>query len=357
MKVFSQNKHCPSQVLFAFDEVANPSVEQVRFAVAYSTYRGCNRLVERLTSQIGTERWGQISKTFVTSLDFGLTDPSALEYLDGQSNSEVYIANPEVLNNDAFRPSKAYHPKLFLFDSPDNTGYLTGSANLTESALISNTELVIVGNEMPDNINWQNVWERNIIDCIPLTEEIVNEYKGKRVRPKKRPVDPDPEIPQPTTTHRENPVFLTAITSGQVLPMDYNHFWLEAGSMSSGGSGNQLELPRGANKFFGFSHDDYGDAHITIGNPILTIKDRSWRDRPLTWHGNNKMERINLPTVYQGGYDYRHTALLFRRHDDGFEIKITPWGGVNSQAWRTASEELNTVLRLGSRGTRICGFF
>ena len=357
MKVFSQNKHCPSQVLFAFDEVANPSVENVRFAVAYSTYRGCSRLVDRLSTQIGTERWEAIPKTFVTSLDFGLTDPNALEFLNGLNNSEVFIANPEVIQNAGLMPSKAYHPKLFLFDSAHEIGYLTGSANLTESALISNTEIVVTGLETPENTSWESVWNRNLIDSVGLTPELVAEYRTLRIGPRRRTVNPDQDIPQPTTVPRDNSVFFEAISSGQVLPMQYNHFWIEAGSMSSGGSHNQLELPRGANRFFGFSHNDYGDDHITIGNPVLTIKGRSWNDRPLTWHGNNGMERINLPTVHQGGFDYRHTALLFRRHEQGFEIKITPWGDANSLAWRSASEHLNAVLRLGSRGTRICGFF
>ena len=357
MKVFSQNKHCPSQVLFAFDEIVNPSIEQVRFAVAYSTYRGCRRLIDRISPQIGLERWNDTSKTFITSLDFGLTDPNALVFLNDLPNSKVLIANPEVIQNPAFRPAKAYHPKLFLFDSPEQTEYLIGSANLTESALISNTEIVVVGTEIPENNRWQNVWERNVMDSVPLTQGLIDDYSRLRVRPRQRPVDPDPDIPQPTSSPADNPVFIDTINLGQVNPMDYNHFWIEAGSMSSGGSGNQLELPRGANRFFGFTHNEYGNEHITIGNPILTIKGNSWNNRPLTWHANNRMERINLPTLQQGGYDYRHKALLFRRHEGGFEIKITPWEDANSQAWRKASEEINSVLRLGSKGSRICGFF
>ena len=31
------------------------------------------------------------------------------------------------------------------------------------------------------------------------------------------------------------------------------------------------------------------------------------------WHGNNRMERINLPMPAQGGFDYRDPAGLFRR--------------------------------------------
>lgn len=127
--------------------------------------------------------------------------------------------------------------------------------------------------------------------------------------------------------------------------------------MPSGGSHNQLEIPRGANRFFGFNHAIYGDEHITIGHPAFTIRGRRWTDRPLTWHGNNKMERINLPTQNQGGFEYRYTAVLFRRHAQGFEIYVAPWDDDAAVAWRAASDALGTVFRLGERGQRICGLF
>lgn len=357
MKVFRQNKHCPSQVLFAFDEVANADVEEIKFAVAYSTYRGCQRLVDRISTQIGQAQWEATNKLFITSLDFGLTDPTALEFLSQLNNSTVYIANPAVVDNGGFMPSNAFHPKIYLFNSYAETGYVLGSANLTESALISNSEIVVAGKEVPENIGWDDVWTNALSDSELLCTTLLNTYRERRTRPKRRPVDPDPDIPTPTTQPGENPVFWDAITTGDVDPTTYNHFWIEAGSMSSGGSRNQLELPRGANQFFRFAHSDYEDDHITIGHPTLTIREQSWNDRPLTWHGNNRMERINLPTVHQGGFEYQNTAVLFRRHENGFEIKIAPWNDANAMAWRSASESLNTVFRLGTRGQRICGFF
>lgn len=59
MKLIVQNSRCPSQILFAFDEVADTSVRQVRWAVAYSTRRGCERLVKRLSSRIGDAQWNK----------------------------------------------------------------------------------------------------------------------------------------------------------------------------------------------------------------------------------------------------------------------------------------------------------
>lgn len=357
MKVFCQNKNHPSQVLFAFDEVTNTDVNEVKWAVAYSTYRGCSRLVDRVSKQIGEERWQEINKSFVTSLDFGLTDPTALEYLSQLNNSIVYIADPEVVERNGFKPLNAFHPKLYLFNSAVNNGYVVGSANLTESALISNSEIVVAGIETPDNNSWMDVWSNALANSELLSTPLLNAYRERRAISSSRTVDPDQEIPTPSVTPGETPVFWDAITTDGVEPSSFDHFWIEAGSMSSGGSHNQLELPRGANRFFGFSHQQYGENHITIGHPTLTIRGNNWNDRPLTWHGNNRMERINLPTAYQGGYEYRNCAVLFRRQGDGFEIKVAPWNDENALAWRNASESLNTVFRLGIRGQRICGFF
>ena len=50
--------------------------------------------------------------------------------------------------------------------------------------------------------------------------------------------------------------------------------WIQAGSMTSGGSHNQLELPRGANVFFGFNYNTYDPQHVTIGEPVLTSRAR-----------------------------------------------------------------------------------
>lgn len=357
MNLFVQNSRCPSQVLFAFDEVAKPSVQQVRWAVAYSTRSGCVRLVERISNRIGRAQWDRIQKQFITSLDFGLTDPGALEFLSGLPGSTVYIANPEVATRPRFQPSKAYHPKIYLFDEAAHSGYVVGSANLTNSALISNTEVVAVGEETPQNSTWNDLWAELRIDTMPLTDTILGDYRRSWRRPSRRLVAPDPSPAAPTIRPGEKSVFWDVIAAGTLAPMTFNHFWVEAGSMSSGGSHNQLELPRGANRFFGFNHSVYGAAHVTIGLPRLTLRRNTWTDRPLTWHGNNKMERLNLPTTTQGGFDYRNTAVLFRRHAGGFEINVAPWDDDTAIAWRAASQALNTVYRLGGRGSRICGLF
>lgn len=360
MRVFAQSSRCPSQVLFAFDDIATSDVKHIRWAVAYTTYAGCDRLVKRIIDRIGAEKWNDIDKQFVTSLDFGLTEPNALEYLKKIPKSKVFVANPVVANRPGFRPARAYHPKLYLFDGPSKSGYVVGSANLTSSALISNTEVVIAGNEVPTNGGWDQTWKELLLDATPITDELIKQYRENWKRPAvvKHFVEPEPKPTEPVIIKGQKKSFWSAIESEAVSPQTFDHLWIEAGSMSSGGSHNQLELPRGANRFFGFNHSTYGDEHITIGTPVLTLKGSRWSDRPLTWHGNNRMERLNLPTMAQGGFDYRNTTILFRRHSGGFEIDVLPWVDDGAIAWRAASVEQDTVFLVGERATtRLCGLF
>ena len=269
----------------------------------------------------------------------------------------VRVANPAVLSAPGMRPRKAYHPKLYLFDKGAVTGYVVGSANLTESALTANTEVVTAGDEEPANRSWDDVWDDLRIDTAHLTAALLQDYRLKWKRAGRPSAQLDLTPPPPVIAPRQQPVFWDAFTTGGVSPTTFNQFWVEAGSMSSGGSHNQLELPRGANRFFGFGHATYGAAHMTIGHPPLTLRGQRWTNRPLTWHGNNKMERINLPTLAQGGFAYPNTAVLFRRHQRGFEIDVLPWNDAGAVAWRAASAMLGTVVRLGERGNRLCGLF
>ena len=358
MKIFAQNSRCPSQVLFAFDEVSDPDVQRIRWAVAYSTRRGCERLVQRVSARIGQRQWDRSEKQFVTSLDFGLTDPGALEFLASLPESNVHIANPEMVNKPGLLPGRAYHPKLYLFDAPKSTGYVVGSANLTNSALITNTEVVVAGKENPENGGWDNVWEELLLDTSPLTKTLLDEYRRKWKRPRKRVVEPDPKLHPPAIRPGDKPVFWEASTTGGIRPMAFNQFWIEVKTLS-GGSSSQLEVPRGANWFFGFHYSDYESADhvVEIGYPTLTCKGKVWTDKPLRWHPHNKMERFNLPTQHQGGFDYQNTAILFHRHERGFEINVLPWDDDGAVAWRAASDALKTVFRLGERGSRLCGLF
>jgi hypothetical protein len=70
------------------------------------------------------------------------------------------------------------------------------------------------------------------------------------------------------------------------------------------------------------------------------------------------MERINLPTLAQGGFVYTGTAVLFRRRPGPeFEVEVVPWYGPAAVSWRNASVAAGALFRLGQTSGRLCGFW
>ena len=131
--------------------------------------------------------------------------------------------------------------------------------------------------------------------------------------------------------------------------------------MTSGDSRNQLELPRGADRYFGFNYNRYDPEHVTVGQPVLNSRGRRWTNRSLIWHaggGQNAMEKLNLPTVSQDGYDYMDTVILFRLSQHEFEFAVAQRGGDQSNAWLNASASRGTLFRTGlGINARMCGLF
>jgi HKD family nuclease len=349
----------------------------LRVAVAYMTYKGVATLMPEFEGN-AAGRWGSISKQAITTFDFGMTEPEALVSLRDNHGFEVRISRPSVLDLPGLRPISAFHPKLYWADSPEEARVMVGSANLTDRALTTNTEAVFLA-AIHDGAERDRLAERwRVIEASadPLTDDLLETYRERRrglriprpgagghVGPDEQPptVADVPEqglTPEVLRTQdpRTWPTLAEAIGSG-LNPAHYGQFWVEAGSMSSGGSHNQLELPRLGHRFFGYLFNSYDDEHHVIGMPLLYATGAEWTDRPLTWHGNNRMERLNLPSAAHGGPDYQNTAVLFRRTARGFELAVAPWDGPVSVSWRLASESLERTYRLGSAGARVCGFF
>ena len=122
----------------------------------------------------------------------------------------------------------------------------------------------------------------------------------------------------------------------------------------SGGSGNQLELPRLAQRYFGFDFADYDDEHHVIGDPTLFTSSGSWACR-LTWHGNNRMERINLPTPATSGLTYANHVVLFQRAGDAFEVTVATPDSARAARWRDEAAASGTLYRFSAGSRRQCG--
>ncbi len=350
MQIIYQNPAQANVVLEALANAVSPATTTFRAAVAYVTREGARRLVQELSARVGAT-WPDIPKTVVTCFDFGTTEPAALEYLS-ECGFKVRIANLgadgtiRILAN----PS-SFHPKVYLADNDSTVRAVIGSANLSRRALSVNTEAVTAVDLDPSDA--EATWREIVAGSVELTSDLLQAYRDTRPRQRAAPPPDEPPVPR-SVSPDDLEVYRDVVEAGDINPAEQQAFWVEVGG-PSGGSGNQLELPRRAQRFFGYNFDDYDDDHHTIGHPVLRVGARQWSDRPLTWHGNNRMERINLPTPAKSGLKYAQRVVLFRRSGGTFEIAVAKQGSARAKQWREESAAAGTLYRFSGGSNRLCG--
>lgn len=350
MALIYQSPVRANAVFEALSDIVSPATTSFRAAVAYVTREGARRLVGELAARVGAA-WPAIPKTLVTCFDFGTTEPGALTYLQ-DNGFEVRIANlgADGAIRTMSNPS-SFHPKVYLAPDDMTVRAVIGSANLSRRALSVNAEAVSVVELDPADA--EATWNEIVANSVQLTPELLQAYRDARPTQRVAPPPDEPPVPPPSPPGTL-PVFRDVVEAGSVDPAEHQAFWVEVGG-PSGGSGNQLELPRRAQRFFGYDFDEYDNDHHTIGYPVLTIGSGQWDDRPLTWHGNNRMERINLPTTTQSGLVYAHQVVLFQRSGDSFEITVAAPDSIRAQRWREESAAAGTLYRFSGGSSRLCG--
>jgi HKD family nuclease len=344
-----QNPAQTDAVLSAIRGTTSPDTIDFRAAVAYVTHSGASLLLETLSEATGPA-WPGIQKSLVTCFDFGSTEPDALTLMSNHG-FEVRVANVST-SHILVAPVSSYHPKAYFGGLPDGTARAAiGSANLSRRALTVNTEVVASSTVMMAEVD--ALWSELNRTSVPLTAELLAAYVEQRPAHSAIPQPPEPAI-QPLPLATGLGTFRQAVESG-LDPSGYEAFWVEVGG-PSGGSSSQLELPRRAQRFFGFAFTDYGDEHHTIGTLTLSVKNVGAWGRDLTWHGNNKMERMNLPTTNMCGLTYSHRVVLFRRLAGGaFEIAVAEPDSTRASRWRNEATAAGLIFRFGPNSPRRCG--
>lgn len=232
------------------------------------------------------------------------------------------------------------------------------SANLTSRGLTINSEVgwsVVTADADSTNRAWGAAVEL----AVPLTDDILQRYEGRRQErqtsaghraddttdmarvPQPLPVDPQMAFGDATAT----------IDAGQ-----HGQMWVQSFEMS-GGSHTQLELPRGAHRFFGVATVDYEAENVqAIAQPTLVAGSREWKHSLLRWHGHNQMERINLPSAADGGFNYAQSMILFRRlHTNRYELHVHPWDSDTARAYLETSRQRGLLFRVGQTTSRPAG--
>jgi HKD family nuclease len=357
--LITQSPAHPSEVRNAISDLIPSAAQEIVVSSAYISLDGSELLMQMLRTNCAAPI-DQVPKRIFAALDYGITTPEALEYWMKQPNTSVQVAGAAQVQAGSLLPKRAaFHPKVYAFRSSKTRANLAvGSANLTARGFTINSEAIWVEQAVPYTQILASL-DRMQGGLEPLTPALLNNYVLLR---KKLPPPPElrkeVESVEPPALPGALSWFWNDVESGAVEPAQYGSMWIEARTLS-GGSHSQLELPRGAHRFFGFVFDEY-DAHVnkvTIGTPGLRRGLRFWEDKILSWHGNNEMERINLPTASQGGVAYENTAVLFRRlasHNE-YELVVAPWDSDIARAWRDASARRGLTFRVGKNSNRQVG--
>lgn len=344
----------PARIRNAIVDLIAAGVAEIKVAAAYTTTSGSKMLLDSVTQSVGDAWFSTMPKMLVTSFDFGITEPEALANWLSLENASVRVAGAQAIAAGNTTPARAFHPKIYTFHVGDQTSsVLVTSANLTARGFTSNTETGWLHYGV-DSSAVDQAFSVLCMDTEPLTQNLLNAYEQLR---KTQPLPTQSaNHAQPVTPFAPGkdllPLFRNAVETGQVDLFAFEDLWIQVEALQ-GGSQSQLELPRRGHRFFGFTFTQYNKPqNVTIGYPPLRMGSSIWTNRPLTWHGNNRMERLNLPTQIQGGPNYSNSAVMFRRLPSGhFELIVTPLDSDLAHAWAHASKEAGTLFRLGAHAT------
>jgi HKD family nuclease len=347
MNLIVQSPTRPERIISALEDMIEDNTSEIRLAVAYVMLSGTELLVDRLQSKLGSAKWSKVKKSLITCFDFGFTEPKALQKWISLPNSAAFAQNADLVSASSLNPKTAFHVKMYDFRTAAHANLMIGSANLSERALVFNSEAVTVHKGILTLNPLNAAWSKLSLNAAKVDAALITAYSAQRT---KYPPPPSPPIPSTSSTPTQT--LWEAIEAGTSSPERDEFFWVEAGFMG-GGAENQLELPRGANRYFRFHFTDYHLAHAKFGKVDLSVGAQFHSDRSLSWHGDNRMERIYLPT----GVNYSNTVLLFRRRKTLFELTWTPVGSERAVVWANASDAAGRRYKVGVRGTRLCGLF
>lgn len=352
-----QSENRPSEIQNALYDLMRTDFAGVRVCSAYVSLSGSQILFDGISRSAPNGDHEQIPKTIVTSLDFGLTDPEALDFWTNVAQCNVLVSGAALLDQGNLIPRTAFHPKVYFFDRPDGTtSSLVGSANLTNRGLTINSEMAWCERDQQTEAA-NSAWCAITAAAITVTPDIIERYRAQRERAARERPAQEPElepVPEPAVGQLGQ---YRPFADADVEAEEYDKMWIQSRGMQ-GGARTQLELPRGAHRFFGAAYEGYDYSHVDhIAEPVLVSGRATWENRPLTWHGDNAMERINLPSRAMGGFEYENSLILFRRiAQNTYELRVFPWGSDSARAYVEASRRAGLVFRVGRNSNRIAGF-
>lgn len=341
--------------------VAQHGWECLLVSAAYATRSGLGQLVGQLR-----DRWpgfDSARKTFHLGLDFGLTEPEVLEDAARLHSSTCYLHDANATLAASLHPAKRFHPKVYVVGDAQTIATssmaagILGSANLTASGLIENTEAsvaFIADSSTQAGSDWLSALaalEAEAWAQPPLTQALLISYQALRHGVPTGPSRTLEQVRQIVAPGAEfDDYMLRALRGAHVL-------WTQTlkivENRGRGVPGNQVDMKKGVRVFFGLNVPMSVPPNTPLGM-ITTVRPAGVAEQCNVRFGNNQMEKINLPVGSSGNHPaYDHSFLAWTRVVGGaFELDVTKQG----DHLVAASHALGTLYSY-SGGARMWGFF
>lgn len=326
-------------VLKAIVGAAKPTAfSQARVSVAFASLKGCHELHKNLSSS--SSFWPEAKKRWLVSIDFGQTSPEALTHLAGLKNSGVRIADGLVLLENNLVPLRSFHPKTYVFTQikvgivPD-IGIVSGSANLTFSALKTNAEHVWAIRRWGESLDsdkpvltalksFDEWWDAAWSSATPYSEKFIERYK-KLYKPEKQQQHDSEELSKVFANTKDTEIEL-----------------------------HQLDCRRGTRVFFGFSSAS-APPNTVLGQVEIAYTGKQPQSRSVKF-GDNSMDKVNLPVPGDfGPRSYDGYVLHFERIAPK-RFRLTMRKPAAAKEWVQKSEAMGISRKLGTSGRRF-GFY
>lgn len=272
---------------------------------AYATRSG----LASFETVFGGEFWENTPSRWLFGLDYGRTQPDVLRRLAEKQNVEVKIFDGDwVVDQPGFVPRRDFHAKISLTSNRELSrfGMIAGSGNFSSNGLRRSVEagasVYVESQEEYDlklasvNVVADSLWK----EAVPV-DQILERYSDSWGKYFARHVAVD---------DADRPGFDKA----------RELFWIEAGYVTKNrgpdSPGNQIDLPRGMSRYFGFDTPEDLPVNTVVGEITFLTPVSGPVTRNLRL-GNNQMEKITLPIPETHGFDIYDGKVLVFQHEEG----------------------------------------
>lgn len=275
---------------------------------AYATQSG----VVAFDLALGNDFWDGVPSRWLFGIDYGRTQPQALKFVIEKPNTEVRIHDGAwVVKRDGFLPRRDFHMKtsFLINNSKTRFGMVVGSGNFSSNGLRHAVEC---------GVSFRTGVE------VELKKTFGSAFKAAEAL--WNAATPAPDIIQ----LYEQKWQLSGIVEAAGLdepPPNYSEveaFWIEAGYVTRNRGadkpGNQIDMPRGMNRYFGFNAPENLPVNSIIGSVTFEPPSGELVSNNLRL-GNNMMEKISLPMPEKHGFDmYDGKVLVFSLEGGHFRM-------------------------------------